>query len=99
MLYLNGGISLKWNKESHNYLIELKLSNKYTWKQISEEMTSKFPYKYTNEQCRSRWRTHRHKIKHEINPKDKYKTTVKRNEDGSMEVDQLIAISKEQLKD
>jgi len=90
---------LKWNKESHNYLVELKLSNKYTWKQIAEQMTAKFPHKYTNEQCRNRWRTNRHKINDEINPKDKYGKKIKRNEDGTVEVDQLIAISKEQLKD
>lgn len=88
---------VKWNKESHNYLIELKTSDRYTWKQISEKMTAKFPHKYTAEQCRHRWRTNRHKI--EINPKDRYKTTVKRNEDGTVEIDQLIEISKEKLKD
>lgn len=90
---------MKWSKEKHNYLVELKLSDKYTWKQIAEQMTAKFPFKYTDEQCRNRWRTNRHKINDEINPKDKYGKKIKRNEDGSVEVDQLIEISKEQLKD
>lgn len=90
-------ISLKWNEEAHNYLIELKTSGNYTWKQIAEKMTERFPYRYTDEQCRARWRTNKHKIK--INPKETYGTKIKRHEDGTIEVDQLIEISKEKLKD
>lgn len=90
---------MKWNEESHNFLVNLKLSNKYTWKQIAEQMTYKFPHKYTDEQCRARWRNNRHKIKHKVSPTDQYGKKIKRNEDGSIEVDQLIEISKEQLKD
>lgn len=91
---------MKWKKETHNYLIELKLSDKYTWKQIAEQMTAKFPHKYTDEQCRHRWRTHRHKIKHEVDPVKQYGVKMKRNEDGTIDIDRLIEVySEEDLKD
>src|SRR5699024_10008988 len=50
-----------------------------------------------DEQCRSRWRTNRHKI--EVDPKDTYPTKMEKRADGTIETDRLIAISKQQLKD
>ena len=90
---------MKWSKEKHSFLVELKLSDKYTWKQIAEEMTAKFPFKYTDEQCRNRWRTNRHKLTDEIDPKEKHGYKFKEYEDGSFEVQELIEITKEKAKD
>src|SRR5690625_226820 len=87
----------KWDNDKHNFLIELKASDKYTWQEIADKMTDKFNHVYTREQCRSRWRTNRHKI--DIDPRDTYATRITKNADGTIETDQLIAISKEQLKD
>lgn len=86
---------MKWTEEQHNYLVDLKSKN-LTWKEIAKEMSLKFDRSFTGEACRARWRTNRHKI--DINPKEKYGKTIKKNADGTIEVDQLIAISKEQLK-
>src|SRR5690625_2623957 len=87
----------KWTKDRHNYLIDLKLSGKYTWQEIADKMTDKFNDDFTRESCRARWRTNRHKIK--VDPKEKYTTKITKNADGTIETDQLIEISKEQLKD
>jgi len=90
---------LRWTKEKHNFLINLVQLHGRKWKKIAEEMTKQFDEVYTDEQCRSRWRNHRHEIKQEVDPKEQYGVKMKRNEDGSIEDDRLIAISKEQLKD
>jgi len=90
---------LKWTKAKHNFLINLVQLHGRKWKKIAEEMTKQFDEVYTDEQCRSRWRNHRHEIKQEVDPKEQYGVKMKRNEDGSIEDDRLIAISKEQLKD
>ena len=90
---------MRWTKEKHNFLINLVQLHGRKWKKIAEEMTKQFDEVYTDEQCRSRWRNHRHEIKQEVDPKEQYGVKMKRNEDGSIEDDRLIAISKEQLKD
>jgi hypothetical protein len=89
---------MKWTQEEHNYLVQLKEKG-LMWHQIAEEMTIKFGRRYTKEQCRSRWRQNRHLVKNEIDPKDKYGKKISKNPDGTWEIDQLIEISKEQLKD
>ena len=95
---IKGEIVLKWRKEIHNKLIELK-GNEHTWKSISEKLTELYEHKYTSEQCRSRWRTNRHKVKSDIDPKDEYGKNIKWNENGTIEIEQLIDISKEKMKD
>ena len=81
-------------------MVELKLSNKYTWKQIAEQMTAKFPYKYTDVQCKSRWLRNRHKIERKIDPVKQYGVKMKRNADGTIDIDRLIEVySEEDLKD
>jgi hypothetical protein len=89
---------MKWTQEEHNYLVQLKEKG-LMWHQIAEEMTMKFGRRYSKEQCRSRWRQNRHLVKNEIDPKDKYGKKINKNPDGTWEIDQLIEISKEQLKD
>lgn len=91
-------MSSKWSKDKHNFLIDLRTSGKYTWKQIAEKMTAKFPHRYNGEQCRSHWRQNRHTIKID-DPKAKYGREFKRLKDGTFEVDELIEISREQEKD
>lgn len=91
---------MKWNKESHNYLVELKLSGKYTWKQIADKMTAKFPYEYNDVQCKHRYLRNRHKIKNEIDPKKKYGMKRKNNPDGTIDIDRLLEIySEDDLRD
>lgn len=88
----------KWEREQHNHLIELR-QNGHTWKEIARIMTDKYGYEYTDEQCRGRWRTNRHRI---ANQKTKPKVThgyeFEKFRDGSQTVKQLIEISEEQLK-
>lgn len=84
-------MSSKWSKDKHNFLIELKSSKKYTWKEIAEIMTSKYEHVYTGEQCRSRWRTNRHKVE-EIDPVKKYGKRVRTHRDGSKTIEQLIEV-------
>src|SRR5690625_335584 len=79
-------------------MIELR-QNKYTWKEVAERMTDEFGDEYNAEQCRARWRNNRHKIVNEVDPREKYPTKITRNSDGSVDIDQLIEISKTQLKD
>lgn len=79
-------------------MIELR-QNKYTWKEIAERMTNEFGGEYNAEQCRARWRNNRHKIVNEVDPREKYPTKITRHSDGSVDIDQLIEISKAQLKD
>lgn len=89
---------MKWDNEKHNYLVDLRLSDKYTWQQIAEEMTIKFPFEYTAEQCRSRWRQNRHKLD-DIDTTKKYKETVEIKKDNTQVSDRLIEISEQDLKD
>src|SRR5690554_2149983 len=84
----------KWEREQHNHLIELK-QNGHTWKEIAQRMTEKFGRTYTAEQCRSRWRTNRHKI----DAKPGYKETIEIKADGSQVSDRLIEISEQNAKD
>src|SRR5690625_1474535 len=79
-------------------MIELR-QNKYTWKEIAERMTNEFGDEYNAEQCRARWRNNQHKIVNEVDPREKYPTKITRHSDGSVDIDQLIEISKTQLKD
>src|SRR5699024_6124249 len=79
------------------FLIDWVSSHGTKWKKISEIMTQKYDSVYTREQCRSRWRTFRHKV--EADPRDTYSTSIKKNNDGSVETDMLIEISKAKLKD
>lgn len=89
---------MKWTTEKHNYLIYLR-QQKLTWPQIAEKMTEKFDDTFTAEACRSRWRKNRHLLKDDIDPKEKYGQKFARNPDGTIDVEQLIEISKTQLKD
>lgn len=87
---------MKWTGEKHNYLIRLKEQDK-TWREIAEDMTEKFGREYTAEQCRSRWRTNRHKISE--HPELEYKTQIEIQSDGSHKSDRLLRMSAEQSKD
>jgi len=84
----------KWEREQHNHLIELR-QNGHTWKEIARIMTDKYGYEYTDEQCRGRWRTNRHKIDTEPS----YKETIEIKADGSQVSDRLIEISEQNAKD
>ncbi|MGM8215165.1 SANT/Myb-like DNA-binding domain-containing protein [Bacillaceae bacterium W0354] len=89
---------MKWTKEEHNYLVELRQKG-LTWQMIAEKMTMKFGKKFRKEQCRSRWRNHRHLINPDTDPREEYPTKITKHSDGSMDIDQLIEISKTDLKD
>ena len=91
-------MSKKWNAEKHNYLIELRQSGDYTWQGIADAMTDKFDHVYTAEQCRGRWRNNRHKIA-DVDPKEEYGKSMTKREDGTIETDMLVELTREQLKD
>src|SRR5690625_5261665 len=62
-------------------------------------MTSKYDHVYTAEQCRSRWRTNRHKIDNS-DPVAEYGIKKRRNQDGTLTLEQLIEVySESDLKD
>lgn len=61
-------------------------------------MTNKYDHVYTDEQCRSRWRTNRHKIDNS-DPVAEYGIHTKKNADGTYESDRLIEIVNENEKD
>lgn len=89
---------MKWSDDKHNFLIELRQSGKYTWQEIADKMTDKYEHVYTDEQCRSRWRTNRHKIDSN-DPVAEYGVHTKKNADGTYESDRLIEIANENDKD
>lgn len=90
---------MKWNDEKHNYLVDLIKNHGTKWKHIAELMTNRFGESFSYDQVRARWRTNKDKIEYKPDPQETYGKKIKKNEDGSLDIDQLIEISKEQLKD
>lgn len=89
---------IDWTDEQRNRVIELRKTN-HTWQEISERMTKEYGENFTVESCRNQWRNrNKKKTKKTASPKQ-YKTTIKRNKDGTRESDRLIAISETEMKD
>lgn len=89
----------KWSKEEEKYLRSLVETYGTKWTKLASEMTKHFHEVYSREQVRSRWRNYLQYETPEIEPEDEYGVKIKKNEDGSIDVDQLIQIAKTDLKD
>jgi len=85
---------IEWTQDKHDYLVSLKTSKKYTWAQISEEMSKKFNRTFTVDQCRGRWRRSAEK-----DVQEGFKETYNVNPDGTHESTKLLALSERQKKD
>src|SRR5690554_5449772 len=89
---------MKWTKEKDKYLRSLVIHHGTKWKLIAKEMTKQFNEIYNREQVRARWRTTLQHEAPEIDPVDEYGVKIKKEND-TIEIDQLIEISKTDLKD
>jgi hypothetical protein len=85
---------MKWTKEEHNYLVQLKQKG-LTWRMISEEMTMKFGKRFSREKVKARWLRNRHLI----NEEPTYKESLVINSDGSQISDKLVKLSEKEKKD
>src|SRR5690625_34604 len=97
---------INWTSEMESYLVELRKNN-IPWSQAYKKMNNKFGDHFSQESCRSKYRSldvnrvPKVKAKNEkVDPVESYGVKVKRNEDGTIDIDRIIEVySENDLKD
>src|SRR5690625_5041277 len=97
---------INWTSEMESYLVKLRKNN-VTWSQVYKKMNKQFGDHFTQESCRSKYRSldvkRVPKVKSnnsKVDPVESYGVKVKRNEDGTIDIDRIIEVySENDLKD
>src|SRR5690625_2323991 len=100
-----GGICMRinWTTEMENDLVELRQQG-ISWSELPNHMEQKYNMRFTRDSCRNKYRALQKKglvqKQQENDPKDAYGIKMKKNKDGTIDLDQLIEVySTNDLKD